>query len=610
MSTSDMSGQHSPRVIRQRVRVLRSAMKAHGLAAYIVPTGDPHLSEYPLLRWRAREWLSGFSGSAGTLVVTADSADLFTDGRYWEQAEAELDGTGIGVRRVHDARAQGALDLLGSVLEPGDRVGVDGRMISLREGHALCERLAAAKLALHSSGDVLATVWPDRPGEPTGAISLHPRPYAVRTVAQNLWELRVAMKRTGASWHLVSTLDDIAFLLNLRGNDIDYNPVFAAHLVVGMSSARLYVGTERISAELCDALAVERVLIEPYREAADLIAAIPSGDRVLVDPARTTFSIADAARAASVDFVAETNPSALSKSRKLPIERAHIHKAMRQDGAALCEFFSWLEAAIEAGEPVYEWEIHDRLVAFRAGRQGFVGASFETVAGFNANGALPHYSPSRQGSAQITGSGMLLVDSGGHYLGGTTDVTRVVPLGEPSRAQKRDYTLVLKALIALSTSHFPEGVHAPVLDAIARRPLWRRGVDYNHGTGHGVGYFLNVHEGLFAINYFRASDASMAIREGMITSIEPGIYRPGRWGIRLENLAATIGAQRTQFGAFLRFETLTLCPFDRRCIERSMLADSEVRWLNDYHARVRKELTDLVSGPAADWLIQHTEPVQ
>jgi Xaa-Pro aminopeptidase len=421
---------------------------------------------------------------------------------------------------------------------------------------------------------------------------------------------RAAIDKLGAESHFISTLDDIAYLFNLRGADVSFNPVFLAHALVERDQATLFVGEGKVADDLRQRLLADGVRLAPYADAAAALQALPADSTLLVDPRRITAGMR-AAVAEGVRVVEAVNPTTFAKSRKLAAEAEQVRATMEQDGAALCEFFAWLEPTLrDAGRaPLTEVAIDEHITAARARRPGFVSPSFGTIAGFNANGAVMHYRATPSAHAVIEGDGLLLIDSGGQYLGGTTDITRVVPVGTPSAAQKRDFTLVLKGLIALSSAHFPRGTRSPLLDAIARAPIWAAGIDYGHGTGHGVGYFLNVHEGPQSISPSTPPDPHTAMEPGMITSIEPGIYRPGRWGIRIENLVLNEEAQTTEFGEFLRFETLTLCPIDTRCLDLSLLRADEVAWLNDYHATVRARLSPHVSGAAREWLELRTREV-
>ena len=590
-----------------RLERVRDALAAHSLAALLVPSSDPHLSEYLPERWQGRVWLSGFTGSMATLVITTGRAALFADSRYWVQAEAELRGSGIELVKIPTGAATHHIDWLATHVAKGGVVAVDGLVIGLAAAQALRAGLEKAGVALRTDTDLLAGVWPDRPALPRAAVYAHRAPQAAITRGAKLAAVREAMARHGATHHFVSTVDDVAWITNLRGADVDYNPVFLAHLLIDATRATLFVGAGKIDAALAAELAADGIALADYAQAAAALAALPTDSTLLIDPRRITLAFREQV-AAGVRVVEAINPSTLAKSRKTAAEAEFIRDAMAEDGAAMCAFYAWFEAALARGERLTELTIDEKLSAERAKRSNFVGLSFPVIAGFNANGAMPHYRATPDSHAVIEGDGLLLIDSGGQYLGGTTDITRVWPIGSISAAMKRDYTLVLKGTIALSRTRFPRGTLGPMLDAIARAPLWAEGIEFGHGTGHGVGYFLNVHEGPQSISK-TIPEATMAMEPGMITSIEPGLYRPGLWGVRIENLVMNVAGPTTEFGEFLDFETLTLCPIDTRCIDRALMRADEVAWLDAYHATVRERLAPRAQGEALAWLIERTQPL-
>ncbi|MEW9900982.1 aminopeptidase P family protein [Chitinivorax sp. PXF-14] len=596
-----------PDVIRARIAKLRDAMRHHGLTAYVVPSADPHLSEYLPERWKGREWLSGFTGSVGTLIVTADQAGLWADSRYWVQAEAELAGSGIALMKIPSAMSALHIDWLAGNLAPGAIVGAAGETLGLAGARALEQALSSKGMALHTDLDLLEQIWSDRPGLPSQQIYEHLPPHAPISRAQKLAQIRESMRTLGADWHFISTLDDIAWIFNLRGADVSYNPVFVAHALIGPERATLYLADGKVPDTVLQALSRDKVDIASYQQAPVALADLPASTQLLLDPRRITLGLRQQVQP-GIEVVESINPSTFAKSRKTDTEAAHIRKAMEQDGAALCEFFAWLEQNL-GKKRITELTIDEQITAARARQPGFVSPSFGTIAAFNANGAMPHYHATTESHAVIEGNGLLLIDSGGQYLNGTTDITRVVPVGIPSTEQKRDFTLVLKGVIALSGTRFPRGTKGPMLDAIARAPIWSEGIDFGHGTGHGVGYFLNVHEGPQVISCYAMPEPHTAMEPGMITSIEPGIYRPGRWGIRIENLVLNVQSGITEFGEFLEFETLTLCPIDTRCIDLSLLRADETAKLNAYHAVVCERLTPYLSGDALAWLQKRTQPI-
>lgn len=599
-----------PSTLSARLLQLRSAMRELHIDALVVPSSDPHLSEYLPGRWQGREWLSGFTGSMGTFVATAQFAGVWTDGRYWERAEAELAGTGVQLMKIPSGASLLHIDWLAANLKAGQCVAVDGAVLGLATARQLGQALATREIALRTDTDVLERVWRERPVLPLAPVFEHVVPYASKSRVGKLADLRGALQQLGANRHFISTLDDIAYLFNLRGADVNYNPVFLAHALIEPQRATLFVAEAKVPAALRAVLAEDGVHLAPYEQALPALAALAADSVLLLDPRRITHATRQAV-AAKVRVVESLNPTTLAKARKSDAEVAHVREAMEQDGVALCEFFAWLEATLADPRraPLTEIGIDQHLTAARARRPGFVSLSFGTIAGFNAHGADMHYRASEEGAAVIEGDGLLLIDSGGQYLGGTTDITRVVPVGRVSDAQKRDFTLVLKGVIALSSAQFPRGTRAPMLDALARAPLWAAGIDYGHGTGHGVGFFLNVHEGPQSISASAMPEPHTAMEPGMITSIEPGIYRSGEWGIRIENLVLNRSATSTQFGDYLNFETLTLCPIDARCLDLALLREDERVWLNDYHATVRQRLTPLLDGAALAWLTLRTEAI-
>uniref|UniRef100_UPI001032DD40 aminopeptidase P family protein n=1 Tax=Pseudomonas sp. Sample_9 TaxID=2382158 RepID=UPI001032DD40 len=581
--------------VPQRLARTRELMRREGIHALLVPSADPHLSEYLPGYWQGRQWLSGFHGSVGTLIVTADFAGVWADSRYWEQATKELNGSGIELVKLQPGQPS-PLDWLAEQTPEGGVVAVDGAVMAVASARTLSSKLEARGARLRTDIDLLQEVWRDRPSLPNAPIYQHLPPQATVSRGEKLAKLRETLQERGADWHFIATLDDIAWLFNLRGGDVSFNPVFVSFALINQQQATLFVALSKVDSDLRAVLEQDGVTLRDYREVADALRAVPSDASLLVDPARVTTGLLDNLDS-GVKLVEGLNPTTLAKSQKSEADAQHIRKAMEQDGAALCEFFAWLESAW-GRERITELTIDEKLTAARERRPDYVSLSFNTIAAFNANGAMPHYHATEEEHAVIEGDGLLLIDSGGQYLGGTTDITRMVPVGTPTQEQKQDCTRVLKGVIALSRARFPKGILSPLLDAIARAPIWADNVDYGHGTGHGVGYFLNVHEGPQVIAYQAAPAPQTAMQPGMITSIEPGTYRPGRWGVRIENLAMNREAGSSEFGDFLKFETLTLCPIDTRCLIADLLTQEEKQWLNAYHSEVRERLSPLLDGAA------------
>lgn len=594
-------------LIPQRLALLRQQMAVAQIDACLIPSADPHLSEYLPERWQGRAWFSGFTGSVGTLIVTANFAGLWVDTRYWVQAEQDLAGTGIQLMKISAAGATDHVDWLAANLTSGQTLSVDGMVLSLASAQLLQQKLASRQIHFRTDLDIIDGAWNERAGLPTQPVFEHLHPYAVQTRAQKIALVRAQMQILGADVHLISAVDDIAWLLNLRGSDVSYNPVFLAHLLISQDRLELFVGSDKIDVDLQERLQHDQIWCRDYQAIQAALAALPANGALLFDPRRVTLGILQSCPN-SVQQIEAINPSTFLKSRKTAEQAQYVRTAMEQDGAALCEFFAWFERHI-GRQPITEIDVDVQICAARAKRPGFISPSFGTIAGFNANGAMPHYHATPESNTLIEGNGLLLIDSGGQYVYGTTDITRVLAIGTPSPEQKRDFSLELKAVIALSTAQFPVGTRAPLLDAIARAPLWAAGLNYGHGTGHGVGYFLNVHEGPQSISWLTPAEPQTAMQLGMITSIEPGIYRPGKWGIRIENLVLNVPGDHSEFGEFIRFETLTLCPIDTRCIDRSGLNSFEIDWINQYHAVVKARLSPLVSGDALEWLEQSTRPI-
>ncbi|GAF57232.1 Xaa-Pro aminopeptidase [Psychrobacter sp. JCM 18901] len=600
--------------IHERIANLRSTLAAQDLTAIIVPSADPHLSEYLPEYWQARLWLSGFTGSVGTLVVTADFAGLWTDSRYWVHAADQLEGTDITLEKLAPGQPN-HIDWLAEHLQEGDSVAVDGNVLSIAEQDRLLNAFDANDITLITERDVLTEIWTDRPALPAAKLYTHDEQFLAQSATSKLAAVREGMAEAGATHHLLSSLDDIAWLTNLRGADVDYNPVFLSHMLIDADKATLFVDTDKVSEDIAQSLKDSGITLADYSAVQEALSALTPDDLLLLDPSKvavgTLSKMAD-----DVGFIEQMAPSTLLKSVKSDADIDHVREAMRQDGAALAEFFATFEQRLAAGERLSELDVDSMLIDVRSRQPHYVSPSFPTIAGFNENGALPHYraTPEKFSYLDVVEGegGLLLIDSGAQYQNGTTDITRVVGIGQVTAEHKRDFTIVLKAHIALARAHFPDGIASPLIDAICRAPLWQAQMDYGHGTGHGVGYFLNVHEGPQVIAYSASTPKERAMKVGMISSNEPGLYREGKWGIRIENLVVNTPVAKpteTEFGDFLNFETITYCPIDTRLIEPSLLDQTEIDWLNDYHSQVFAELKDRVEGSALEWLTERTKAI-
>lgn len=589
----------------KRLDAIRAILTKNNISALIIPSSDPHLSEYLPEHWQGMSWVSGFTGSAGTLVITLDNAGLWTDSRYWVQATLQLDGTGINLHKITKDTPSYA-EFLADALPQGASVAIDGAVLSLSEHKTLSATFDPKNITLITDLDILGEVWQERPSLPISPIYPHQREFTDLTALDKLTNIRHTMTELGVDYHLISSLDDIAYITNLRGSDVDYNPVFLSHLLISHDNAVLFVDDNKLNSESRTVLSDANITIYPYKKTGEFLTQLTGS--LLIDPTKLTVGTLAHLPKDTV-LLSAPNPSIALKAIKTPKEIKHIKSAMIQDGVALCNFFAWLEKRLTDGEALSELDIDDMLTQTRSRQPHYVSPSFATIAGFAGNGAIVHYRATDEHFSYLDGDGLLLIDSGGQYQNGTTDITRMVGIGDITDTQKQDITYVLKAHIALARAHFPAGISAPLLDVLARNQLWQQGLDYGHGTGHGIGYFLNVHEGPQSISYHAPATTERTMRVGMITSNEPGLYRENQWGIRLENLMLCVNADDSEFGQFLKFETLTLCPFDTRLILPHLLSPTEKDWLNAYHQRVHDELIDKLSDDAKAWLNARTQAI-
>lgn len=590
--------------IHQRLADLRELMRREHLAAFVFPSTDPHQSEYTPDHWKGREYISGFNGSAGTAVVTLTSAALWTDSRYFIAAEEQLRGTEFSLMKQKVEGTPTIAEWLGRELADtaSPEVGIDGTVSSESE---VCQLAADLRrqggITLRTNLDPLVQVWAGRPPVPCNPVEIQPIDYAGETARAKLGRIRQALRRSHADGMLMAALDDVAWTLNLRGSDVHCCPVFVAYLLISSQTATLYINKVKLPGGVEDYLAAEGVEVAPYEAVAKGLKDYFEYN-ILMDPDEVNHALY---RAVSREVVRAESPVKRMKAVKNAAEMEGFRRAMLRDGIALVKFLKWLRPAVEAGGET-EMSIDRKLTALRAGQPLFRGLSFDTIAGYQAHGAIVHYEATPETDAPLKPEGLLLLDSGAQYLDGTTDITRTIALGPVTEEQRRVYTLVLKGHIQLELCRFPSGVSGTQLDILARKDMWREGLNYLHGTGHGVGSYLNVHEGPHQI---RMEWKPAPLVAGMTVTDEPGIYLPGRFGVRTENVLLVTPYRETEFGRFLQFEPLTLCPIDTAPIDRSMLLPEELRWLNDYHQLVYDRLSPHLDAGERSWLRQATLPV-
>ena len=582
--------------IKERVASLREAMRAAGVSACIIPGTDPHASEYIAEHWKERVWISGFTGSAGTAVVGLEKAGVWTDSRYFLQGAEQLEGSGFDLMKMGMPETPDIISWIGAELKAGERVGVNAQMFSVNGYAAMKAELKIYGVELVSI-DLPAQVWKDRPALPVDPFFVFDTQYTGCAATEKLTLVRAELKKARANTFIMSALDDIAWLFNIRGKDVDYNPVVIAFALVEEQKATLFVAPEKLTDDTSAYLLSQGVDVAPYSAVYNSLNALDSSKTVLVDGAKLNQSLFEAIPAAC-GIQNTMSPVFKLKSIKNEVEMAGIRNAMIKDGVALTRFFKWLEENLKTGK-LTEVSVDRKLYEFRSQQENFVGESFGTIAGFGPHGAIVHYSATEESASTLKADNIFLLDSGGQYLDGTTDITRTVSLGTPTVQQKIDFTLVLKGHISLTTAVFPVGTRGSQLDVLARKAMWDLGLNYGHGTGHGVGHFLNVHEGPQSI---RMEENPIVLQEGMYMSNEPGLYRTNKYGIRTENLVHIVPAMKTEFGQFLKFETVTLFPIDQVLIDVELLTDAEVDWLNAYHKKVYELISPKLDGDEREWL--------
>lgn len=589
--------------IQARIGQLRDAMRSAGVDAVIVPQTDPHQGEYLASHWQVRRWLSGFTGSAGDLLVTLDEAFVWADSRYWLQSAEQLDGTGIGVMEDGKPETPAMADYICRVLEPGAIVGIDGMLFSINATKELRGKLKANGIDLKVDFNPIDAIWTDRPALPDGEVFVHDIELAGEAASSKLSRVIENVRSQGADSVFISDLAEIAWTLNLRSSDVACNPVMTSFLYISTNGSVLFVDRSKITPEVEAYLKESDVVVRPYVSALDSLGTLPDDARVLLSVSQSAGALLSVLGERAVEGV---SPIAMLKAVKNEVQLAGVRNAMVRDGVAMVNSLMEIEETMAHGGHLTEIGVADILLKYRSSSDRYFDLSFETIAGFGPHGAIVHYSATPETDAVLQPNNLLLIDSGANYLDGTTDITRTISLGTPSNAQRHDFTLVMKGHIAIAKAIFPEGTRGAQLDVLARINLWKEGLSYLHGTGHGVGHFLNVHEGPQSI---RLNDTMAPMMPGMITSNEPGIYREGEYGIRCENLVLTTEAFTTDFGKFYKFETLTLCPFDITLFETDIMTDEEIEWVNAYHAMVCERLLPHLDAKAQDWLIKKTAPL-
>jgi Xaa-Pro aminopeptidase len=591
-------------LIRNRISTLRQKMQEKGLDAYLVYGTDPHMGEYLPEFWQTRSFISGFTGSAGMVVVGLDKAALWTDSRYFLQAEEQLAGTGIELVKMRTPGHPEPAQWLKMNLPKGAVAGTDEWCVSINQFAAMQQQLAQSGMALTATGDLLNEIWDNRPPLPDSPVYEHELKYACTSRKDKIGSVCRELEKLGANRQIITALDDLAWTFNLRGTDVECNPLFVAYASVSAEETVLFVDSKKLPAKLKAKLEAEGIEIREYTQWIDYLQQLPGTANVLVDPDRTNRAILNHIPA-HCNIVEGLSIPCRLKAIKTEGEIEHIREAMRKDGVALVEFLHWIENSL-GQVPVTEYTVAEKLTEFRAKQPGFKGISFFPIVGYKAHGAIVHFHVSADNALPVEKDGFLLFDSGGQYLDGTTDTTRTIALGGLTPRQKCDFTLVLKGMIALSRAKFPVGTRGYHLDILARNDLWQHGLNYGHGTGHGVGYFLNVHEGPMSI---RQEMNDQAIEAGMVLSDEPALYRLGEYGLRTENMLVCVNDGSTAHGDFLRFDTLTLCPIDTKAIDKSLLSRDETEWLNNYHQRVYNELSPLLPDGLKTFLNELTRAI-
>ena len=592
--------------IPEHLTALRVAMKAHQIDAFIIPTTDPHMSEYPASCWKYREWISGFTGSAGTVVVTLDKAGLWTDSRYFLQAETQLEGSGIDLYRMMLPETPSIPEFLSHELTAGKTVGLNGETYSYADAMALAFELHKKEIKLNTAANLLDEIWTDRPAVPEAKIFEMPIEFSGKAADEKIAEINNLLHKAGADCTILSALDEVAWTFNIRGTDVAYNPVAVSYAFISEKESVFFINPKKVTKEIADDLKREGIMLADYSMLIPYLKRLPEGIRVLIDPKRTNVAICNALPENHV-LIEAISPANHLKSIKNETEIKGFRSAVLKDGVALTQFYYWLEQQMKAGEKVTELSASAKLTELRAEQPLYIMDSFAAISSYGPHGAVVHYTPTPETDTELGTDNLYLLDSGGQYLDGTTDVTRTIALcKEPTEQMKKDFTRTLKGTIGIAKCKFPAGIRGCLLDAFARKPLWDAGINYLHGTCHGIGHCLNVHEGPQSS---RREENPVILEAGMVMSDEPAMYRPGEYGIRTENMVLIRDDSETEFGKFLSFETLTLCFIDTKLVIPSMLSVREHAWLNKYHQMVFDLISPHLTADESKWLKKKTAEI-
>lgn len=592
--------------IPERIAALREAMKQHKIDAYIIPTSDPHMSEYPADCWKYREWISGFTGSAGTVIITADKAGLWTDSRYFLQASTQLEGTGIELFKMMLPETPTIPEFLTHELKDGQTVGLNGETYSLADARSLEKALAEKEIKLNTNASLIDPIWKERPAIPEAPMFEMPIELSGKSTEDKLLDINKMLHKAGADCTILSALDEVAWTFNIRGTDVAYNPVVISYAFVSEKESVLFVNPKKIPAEIAEHLKKEGVTLADYGMLATFLSRLPERTRVFIDSKRTNVAIYNALPKSSI-LIEGISPANHLKSIKNEAEIKGFRNAVLKDGIAMTKFYFWLEKMLKAGEKVTELSAAAKLTALRSEQPQYVMDSFASISSYGPHGAVVHYSPTPETDTELKTDSLYLLDSGAQYLDGTTDITRTIALcDEPSEQMKKDFTRALKGTIEIAKCKFPAGIRGCLIDAFARKALWDAGINYLHGTCHGIGHCLNVHEGPQSI---RMEENPVILEPGMVMSDEPAMYRPGEYGIRTENMILIREDSETEFGKFLGFETLTLCYIDTKLVIPSMLSVREHAWLNKYHQMVYDLVSPHLNEEEKAWLKEKTAEI-